>query len=178
LSNDIHNIRVADIAKTAGVHRATFYRHVEDIQDLLERGTAIFWNNLIQTMEAKRVGGNVSLDKSKAPDYLSLLFKQILKEKDVFKAFLLQKSSNYFYTFIQRETINFVQKYRMIDTYDDNSRYHIASMIGASLFITIELIVDKETCIPYLDTYYAFVRHAKKIKEWNYPSEYKVRNIC
>lgn len=161
LTNDIQSIRVADIAKTAGVHRATFYRHVEDTQDLLERGTACFWNNLIQTMEVKRLDDSSNRDNSDVPDYLQSLFHQILEEKDVFKAFLSQKSSNYFYTFIRNETINFVRKYRIIDTYDENCRYHIASMIGASLFTTIELVVQNGTCHPYLETYYAFVKHAK-----------------
>ncbi len=33
-------VRVADICRHASVHRSTFYRHFEDKQDLVERGTA------------------------------------------------------------------------------------------------------------------------------------------
>lgn len=159
----IREIRVVDITQKAGVHRATFYRHVEDAQDLLERGTEYFWNDLLQSMEEVRLETSGQQSSSGVPTYLQHFFSQILKNRDVFKAFLFQQSSNYFQTHTRKRVVDFVAKYRLIHVDDAEHRQHLAAMIGASLYATLEFVVDHGSCEPYLSTYYSFVKPAKRL---------------
>lgn len=159
----ISEIRVVDIAKTAGVHRATFYRHVEDAQDLLERGTEYFWNDLLASMEEVRVETSGLHTHSAVPQYLQHFFRKILENSDVFKAFLYQESSNYFQTHMRKRMVDFVAKYRLVYIGDEKHKHHLAAMISASLFATIEFVVKHGSYEPYLSTYYSFVKRENKL---------------
>lgn len=161
LEKEVHDIRVIDIATAAGVHRATFYRHVEDAQDLFERGTEYFWNDLLQSMEQVRAETSGQRTQSDVPVYLQYFFHQILENSDVFKAFLFQQSANYFQAHLRMRMIDFVTQYRLIQVGDEHKQ-HVAAMIAASLYATIELIVTHGSCEPYLSTYYSFVKSASK----------------
>lgn len=158
----ISDIRVVDIAEKAGVHRATFYRHVEDAQDLLKRGTEYFWNDLLQSMEEVRVETSGQQTNSAVPVYLQHFFYQILDNSDVFKAFLFQQSSNYFQTHMRKRMIDFVAQYRLIQI-EDEYKQHLAAMIAVSLYATIEFVVNHGSVEPYLSTYYSFVKSARKL---------------
>jgi AcrR family transcriptional regulator len=160
----LDEIRVSDIAKTAGVHRATFYRHVESIQDLLERGTEYFWNDLIVSMEEIRAEKPGKSADTNAPEYLRHFFSRVLENRDVFKAFLLQQYPNYFQSHARKRSIDFLTHYRLIRIGDDEQKRHLAVMIGASLYATIELVVQNGSIDPYLETYYSFVRQVNRLE--------------
>ena len=162
--NTLSNIRVSDIVGTAGVHRATFYRHVENTQDLLERGTEYFWNDLIQSMEEVRLENHGPQSGSGAPEYLQHFFSRILENSEIFKAFLFQQSSNYFQTHTRKRMTDFVAHYRLIQVFDEEQKHHLAAMIGASLYVTIEHVVKKGSYDPYLNTYYSLLKQVNQLE--------------
>ncbi len=161
----LSEIRVSDIAETAGVHRATFYRHVENAQDLLERGAEYFWNDLLKSMEEVRLETPGQQTDSGAPEYLQFFFSKILENSGIFKAFLYQQSSNYFQTHTRKRMTDFVAYYRLIQVLDDEQKHHLAAMIGASLYVTIELVIQKGSYDPYLKTYYSLLKQVNQLKQ-------------
>lgn len=162
--NTLSEIRVSDIVRTAGVHRATFYRHVENAQDLLERGTEYFWNDLLKSMEEVRLETLGQHTESGVPEYLQYFFSRILENGDIFKAFLYQQSSNYFQTHTRKRMADFVAHYRLIRVIDDEQKHHLAAMIGASLYVTIEHVVKKGSYDPYLKTYYSLLKQVNQLE--------------
>ena len=159
----LSEIKVSDIAKTAGVHRATFYRHVENAQDLLERGTEYFWNDLIKSMEEVRLETHGQKNGSGTPEYLQHFFSRILDNSEIFKAFLCQPSSNYFQAHTRQRMTDFVARYRLIQVDDAEQKHHLAAMIGACLYVTIELVVQTGSYEPYLKTYYSLLRQVNQL---------------
>lgn len=160
----LSEIRVSDIAKTAGVHRATFYRHVENAQDLLERGTEYFWNDLIKSMEEVRLETHGQTTDSGTPEYLQHFFSRILDNSEILKAFLNQPSSNYFQTHTRQRMTDFVAHYRLIRVDDAEQKQHLAAMIGACLYVTIDLVVQKGSYEPYLKTYFSLLRQVNQLE--------------
>ena len=154
----LQEIKVADISATAGVHRATFYRYVENIHDLLERGTDLFLDKFFLDMEEVREEKPLDINNSENPFYLKKAFGQIERNRTIFKAFLTDNSSNYFQKNLRKRITDFVEQHRLIHINDSLRRKHYAAMIGASLCATIELMVTTEVSRDWLKDYYNFVK--------------------
>ena len=154
LSRDIRKIRVSDICEQAGIHRATFYRHLENTHDLLERGTEIFWDNLVLEMEECRKVKNPH--PGAAPEYLHHFFNCIMLDKTVFQAFLLHNSSNYFQSNMRSRMADFLHNNRLPNIRDSGQRKQVVHMISAALYATVELMIQDDEYLPYLNVYYRF----------------------
>ena len=157
-NRDMKSIRIFDICQEAGIHRATFYRHLENIQDLLERGTELFWDDLLSSMEEIR---RTQRQKREAiPPYLQNFFQLVMVSKSVFRAFLIQNSTNVFQISTKKRIIDFLQQHRLTGVVNSDHRKQLSHMIAASLIAVVELMIEDDEYLPYLKRYYRFVRNA------------------
>lgn len=79
---EFSKITVSAICREAEVDRATFYRHFEGKEDLIERGTDQLVDEIV-----KRIGAD-SLESPGFPNRLNALFQEIRRQQELFKAFL------------------------------------------------------------------------------------------
>ena len=154
---ELDEIRVIDITTEANIHRATFYRHVESIQDLLERGTEFFLNDILLGLEETRKNSNRNITENNLPDYLYYLFSQVEERSEVFKAFLFQKSSNYFQSHLRERIKKYIINFRLFNFSDEHLQQHTAEMISACLLVTVEQIVLAGSIEPFAKNYYRLV---------------------
>ncbi len=78
-------ISVLDIAKRAGLNRATFYLHYKDKQDLLVRASEADFDRLV--VEAGPIDRE-NLDYKKPPRQVVLLFEHIARHRDFYRSVL------------------------------------------------------------------------------------------
>lgn len=149
-------VRVEDIAEKGRIHRATFYRHYESKEDLLERGTEIFWDRMLREMEGHR--NTEEEERGPIPSYLIHFFDEIEKNRPVFRAFFHPRGSLYFRNRSRERIVEFIRAHRLVAIEEEDRRTLVSAMISASLLTAIEKIAETDGGTgPIRETYYSFV---------------------
>lgn len=155
-NKSIADIKVEDISSRAGMHRATFYRHVESIQDLCHRGMDIFFDSIIKDMEdlkgksARRANGDI-------PAHIELFFQTILEKKVVLSAILGSNGPGFFRKKLEEKILNFLKDERLNNGLSSERMVIKAKLTASSLMAAMEMLIEGHSyslCIP---EYYRFV---------------------
>ena len=163
LQKGYDSVRVEDIAINAGIHRATFYRHLESKQDLMERGTHIFWDEILIDMERFRIDEKKQKSFSETevadmPGYLSYFFHSIKTYKSIFLAFLNEDGSLYFRLESRKRIEEFIKESRLVNIRDTEQRKNASLFTASCLMTTLELFVFHNNDSVIQD-YFIFVSH-------------------
>ncbi len=152
-------IRVSEITEIAEVHRSTFYRLFENKSDLIQRGSEIFWDNILHNVEKKRLGNKEQISPKKVPDYLIYLVKEVKKNSIIFSSFLAKNGSEIFRNITENRVKAFLYDKRLVNIEDIGKKELTAQMITACLIVLIKNISDysESDHTKYLENYYLFV---------------------
>lgn len=118
-------ITVAAICRQAEVDRATFYRHFETKQDLLERGVAQLVDALIV-----RTGAAATSDP-RFSHRLELLFQEIDARRELYRPFLAGNAEAHLLHALTRRLAEFLYEERLGPRFSDAQQSGIPEMLTA-----------------------------------------------
>lgn len=126
----VGSITVSGICRRADVDRATFYRHYEDKQDLLERGVPQLVDEMIQ-----RVGAESSAD-SRFPRRLELLFEEVSRRRELFRPLVSPNAGGLFSYLFSNRLGAFLYSARLRPMFPDPDRSNGLSTMLASMTVS------------------------------------------
>ena len=161
LQNGLKAVKVNEISQAAGIHRATFYRHLESKDDLLERGTHIFWDEILVELEEyhnQHPGNNSASTDTGAdevPGYIIFFFILILERRKIFLSFLNNNGSLYFYHETRKRIRDFMIDQRLSAIDKLNRKDNASEFVTSCLLTTLEIVTVTNSLDAVAD-YYRF----------------------
>ncbi len=136
-----NEVSIQNIANYAGIHRATFYRYFENKEDLIYRGTMIFTDSIIDTVDKSSEGPGPD-DKIKA------YFLEIEKYKKIFKVLMNFPESR---MIIEQRIRKYISEFRIFPRLDEKADQitadSVIKMISASLTAMTEYFLEKDLSV-------------------------------
>jgi len=156
-TKQISEIRIQTITDKAGIHRSTFYRYFEDKEDLIERGTELFWDNITFKLEKYRKNHSSRMSNNNDTGYLPYFFNLLLGQRKILQSLMSPLGSSYFRMHTRSRLYMFIKEERLFSIENIKFRDHISAMICSSLLVTVEQLLIDADPKELLETYYIFI---------------------
>lgn len=152
-------INVQEIAQEAGVHRATFYRHFEDKDDLLERGTLLLLDEIIESVNRDRAE---EIDKDPVgntpPPFIADFLSFLSDNREQFQGFFSEYGPVFFQRALRERITGFFLEER--DRYlppDSPKKEVTASLLASMLLSMLEAVLKGEDSQVWQEVYFGLV---------------------
>ncbi len=137
------SISVSSLCRTAGVDRATFYRHFEDKQDLLERGIAQLLDRIIQ-----RTGAG-SPDDPHFLNRIEHLFQDLEKHRNMLRPFVSSSASIFIEERFKKLLFDFLLHQRIQELFPNSQKSSflpeiLTVMTGSALYGLIKMWLSEK----------------------------------
>ena len=160
LQEGFQTVTVEEISQAAGIHRSTFYRHLESKDDLLERGTHIFWDEIMTKFEEYRHHRSTYkpalLNTDEVPDYMIYFFELVRERRDIFLSFLNNNGSPYFCRESRKRIGEYINDHRLSKIVNLSRNDDTSEFITSCLITTLEIVSSKNS-MDAVENYYRFV---------------------
>lgn len=107
-------ITVAEIAREAGIHRATFYRHFETKDDLLQRGAEIFWDGMNRKISARRLEmGKLKGFHERIRSMMGFFFNEVEENREILTPLLGSSGPPVFRKITEQRLTSYIEEFRL-----------------------------------------------------------------
>lgn len=154
MAKGTERLTVSEVCAKAMVNRATFYRHYEDLQDLAERGTQEFLDELWTYGEPPPEDPS-RFDTSKPPHNMVLMFRFVEEHAEFFRFALGRQGVSYFVSHL-RSYFEEVARQRIPVVMNNRTRpvlptSFVAKTVAGQLLTSVIWWLEHD-CEPSVDT--------------------------